>query len=153
MGGNSAATVLHDSDSERPLLDMTQLIRLRHENSPAMESRTSSVHELHPHMGGSSCGVLGADVGSLVVGDSVGLEVGRGVGETVGDIVRELVGEVVGDGVGFLVVGDSVGFGEIVLGSLQHGQISGNSSLTNRQAPSSSNGPSSMPRRNSVSIS
>jgi len=94
--------------------------------------QTSSVQVSHPQSGET-----GAGSGSWAfVGADVGADVGSDVGETVGEADGEFVGEFVGEIVGAEVSSSS---------SHWQVQISGNSSLTKRQAPASSNGPLSMP--------
>jgi len=105
--------------------------------------QTSSVHMVHPHFAG------GATVGAAI-GATVGVTVGEDVCGVVGDDVGTDIGADVGADVGG-GVGDSVG--ELVSASQVQVQISGNSSVTKRQAPASSSGPLLMPTLWSVATS
>lgn len=103
----------------------TKLMRFPQLCPSTIVFQTSSVHVSHPHR-------------------NAGAVVGEGVGVNVGECDGEGLGFNVGDGVG-RGEGDRVGAKVSSLASHWHVQMLGNSALTNRQAPSSSKGPSMIP--------
>jgi len=110
---------------------------------------TSSVHLSHSHR--ENVGGVGVWTGAatgVAMGTDVGEDVGANEGEAVGDDDGANEGEAVGANEG-KAVGDDDGLalmdGELFSSSQVQVQISGNSSLTKRQAPASSKGPVVIP--------
>lgn len=143
ISGNSSLTNRHaPASSKGPSVIPTptrvstsesrsQLMRSPQEYPSARVFQTSSVHLSHPHRNGAS-----SDWESI----------GEDVGETVGDLVGDFVGRREGETVGLAVSSSSLSLSPLSSSSSQEQvQISGNSSLTNKHAPSSSKGPLVIP--------
>jgi hypothetical protein len=147
---------MHRSHLSQLARQCRQNFFLEHRLEVAIQPQSRSLFLIRASSGESSHDSV--DVGTSV-GDSVGTVVGMAVGESVGTFVGTSVGKMVGKSVGNDVggiVGEPVG-SEVSSSSSsspqKHVHVSGNSSLTNLQAPASSKGPSVIPTLMRVSLS